>query len=233
MSILIDQNGIAFVTPPFRYLLPKVWRAIKQNYFYHSYKKIHSSATKLQRFWRKASGFHNGFKLIEPFQYKLSNIAPILFRQSHECYPEVLYREIPYYREQGFTSGTQVSSWVANDGDFMICHLQITMVKELKIINGWVCKNTPKRFNKRPFEPEWTEDHIYKLVRNNTTGVHSLHRKQYKKFCCCSDPKAVNYIRQVSRNNKYILKIFEILAGDSINIKTRIKLSKFIQQRLS
>ena len=67
MTINIDQNGIAVVSPLFRYLLPKVWQAIQQNYFHHSYQNIYSNASKLQRWWRKASGFYNGFKLIKSY----------------------------------------------------------------------------------------------------------------------------------------------------------------------
>ena len=103
------------------------------------------------------------------------------------------------------------------------------MITELKIINGWVCKNTPKRFNKRDCN-EMSQKHIYNLAKNHT---RSINRNPYKKICCCSDPKASDYFRQISINKKFIIKIFEILAGDEINVKTRTALSKFIQQRLS
>jgi hypothetical protein len=228
MTIIIEQNGIAVVSPLFRYLLPKVWQAIQQNYFYHSYQNIYSNASKLQRWWRKASGFYIGFELMQPNNFPFC-IAPILYRQSIQCEPEVSYNEVPYYREQGFTSDIQAPEAWHKDSDFMTCHLQIQMITELKIINGWVCKNTPKRFNKRSCN-EMSQEHIYNLAKNHTRGFN---RNPFKKICCCSDPKASDYIRQIGSNNKYIIKIFEILAGDEINVKTRIKLSKFIQKRLS
>lgn len=228
MPILINQNGIALVSLSFKHLLPKVWQAIQQNYFHHSYQNIYLNASKLQRWWRKASGFYYGFKLIQPYHHDFS-IPPILFRQSHQCLPEVSYSEVPYYREQGFTSDIQAPDAWDEDSDFITCHLQIQMITELKIINGWVCKDTPKRFNKRSSN-EMSQEHIYNLAKNHTRG---LNRNPFKKICCCSDPKASDYIRQISSNNKYIIKIFEILAGDEINVKTRIQLANFIKQRLS
>ena len=49
-------------------------------------------ATIIQRWWRKASGFYNGFELVEVESYLL-DLPPILFRQSHECEPDLFSYE--------------------------------------------------------------------------------------------------------------------------------------------
>ena len=233
MSITLDSSGIAIVSEEFKKLLPKVWQAIQLNYFHDSYKNIYSSASKLQRFWRMASGFHNGYELIEPYDFNTCLLPPILFRQSHECQPEVMYGEIPYYRENGIsmTRNTRTNPWnnlTTGIDDPITCYKQRIMISKLKIINGWVCKNTPKRFNKRTFEPMMTKEHIYTLAKK----PYNIHRNPYKKICCCTDPKAADYISAFKRNKKYILKIFSILAKDTMNVKTRMKLSNFLRYRL-
>ena len=234
--IKTDKHGIALVSSDFKHKLPSVWQAIQLNYFYVSNRNINNITKKLQRWWRKASGFHNDFKLEEAYTWTQENLMlpPILYRQSHQCEPPVMYDEIPYYRENGLSSHIETKSnpWCnlsVGIEDPIICHRQRNMIVELKIINGWVCKNTPRRFNKRSFQPPMTKEHIYKLAKS----PHHLHRNPYKKICCCSNPKAEDYIRAVKENEKYILKIFIALAGDEINVKTRAKLSRFLVERLS
>lgn len=227
------QDGIALVSPDLKHKLPSVWQAIQLNYFYISNRNINNLSKKLQRWWRKASGFHD-FKLEGSFNFNLT-LPPILYRQSHQCEPPVMYDEIPYYRENGLSQHITTNSnpWnnlsASETDDPIICYRQRKMIVELKIINGWVCKNTPKRFNKRSFQPRMTKEHIYKLSKT----PHNLHRNPYKKFCCCSNPKAEDYINATISNKKYILKIFQVLAEDEINVKTRAKLSRFLIERLS
>ena len=62
--ILINSKGIAIVSKKIQ--LPKVWDAIQKNYYYESYQIRLKNATKIKRWWRRASGFHD-FKLIEPY----------------------------------------------------------------------------------------------------------------------------------------------------------------------
>ena len=81
MPILLNQNGIAIVSSSFNHLLPKVWQAIQQNYFHHSYQNIYLNASKLQRWWRKAIGFYYGFKLIEPYHHDFS--IPPFYLDNH------------------------------------------------------------------------------------------------------------------------------------------------------
>jgi hypothetical protein len=235
--IKTDKDGIALVSPDLKHKLPSVWQAIQLNYFYISNKNINNLSKKLQRWWRKASGFHDGFKLERSMTWTQENLMlpPILYRQSHQCEPPVMYDEIPYYRENGLSQHITTNSNPWNNlitdmiDDPIICYRQRKMIVELKIINGWVCKNTPKRFNKRSFQPPMTKEHIYKLSKT----PHHLHRNPYKKICCCSNPKAEDYINAANRNKKYILKIFIVLAEDEINVKTRMKLSNYLVTRLS
>jgi|UniRef100_A0A6C0C007 hypothetical protein len=232
--IKTDKDGIALVSSDLKHKLPSVWQAIQLNYFYISNKNINNLSKKLQRWWRKASGFHDGFKLEGSFNFNLT-LPPILYRQSHQCEPPVMYDEIPYYRENGLSAhiNTKSNPWnnlsASATDDPIICYRQRKMIVQLKIINGWVCKNTPKRFNKRSFQQPMSKENIYKLSKN----PKNLHRNPYKKICCCSGPKAEDYIKAVRRNKKYILKIFQILAEDEINVKTRMKLSNFLITRFS
>jgi len=222
--ILINSKGIAIVSKKIQ--LPKVWDAIQKNYYYESYQIRLKNATKIKRWWRRASGFHD-FKLIEPFEKIL--LPPILCRQKHYCEPPISYREIPYYKEQGINSSRNVSIYDCNREDFILCHKQMNMVMELKLRNGWVCKSTPQRFNKPSFLPTLNKEQIYKLAKN----PRSLNRNKYKKICCCNDPKAFDYIRGGYSNNKQIIRIFIELAKDNMNVRTRMKLSNFLKQRFS
>jgi len=220
--ILINSKGIAIVSKKIQ--LTKVWDAIQKNYYYESYQTRLKNAIKIKRWWRRASGFHD-FKLIEPF--KKISLPPILCRQTIDCEPRISYREIPYYREQGINSNRNVCIYDCNKEDFILCHKQMNMVIELKLRNGWVCKSTPKRFNKPSFFPPISKEQIYKLAKN----PRPLNRNKYKKICCCNDPKAFDYIRRYS--NKKIIRIFIELAKDNMNVRTRMKLSNFLQRRLT
>lgn len=221
--ILINSKGIAIVSKKIQ--LPKVWDAIQKNYYYDSYQTRLKNAIKIKRWWRRASGFHD-FKLIEPL--KKYNLPPILCRQRHYCEPHISYKEIPYYKEQGINSNKNVSIYEEKKENFILCHKQMNMIMELKLRNGWVCKYTPKRFNKPSFFPPISKEQMYKLAKN----PRSLNRNTYKKICCCNDPKAFDYIRGSSSNSKKIIRIFIELAKDNMNVRTRMKLSNFITQRL-
>jgi hypothetical protein len=221
--ILINSDGIAIVSKKIQ--LPKVWDAIQKNYYYDSYQTRLKNAIKIKRWWRRASGFHD-FKLIEPL--KKYNLPPILCRQTHTCEPTISYKEIPFYREQGINSTRNVNILTNyNSDDFILCHKQTNMIMELKLRNGWVCKSTPKRFNKPSFSPLLNKEQIYKLAKNPRT----INRNKYKKICCCNDPKAFDYMRVYS--NTQIIRIFIELAKDNMNVRTRMKLSNFLTQRLS
>jgi len=221
--ILINKQGIAIVSKKIQ--LPKVWDALQKNYYYESYHVRLKNALKIKRWWRRASGFHN-LKLIEPLNIK--QFAPILCRQNRHCEPPISYREIPYYKEQGINSSKNINTWNNENGEeFILCNKQVNMVRQLKLRNGWVCKSTPQRFNKSSFLPPIDKEQIYKLAKN----PRSLNRNQYKKICCCNDPKAFDYIRSVKYNGKNILRIFIELAKDNMNVRTRMKLSNFLTQR--
>jgi len=222
--IFTNSKGIAIVSKKIQ--LTKVWDAIQKNYYYESYQTRLKNAIKIKTWWRRASGFHD-FKLIEPIEKKI--LPPILCRQTQTCEPHISYREIPYYKEQGINSSRNVSIYDCNKEDFILCHKQMNMILELKLRNGWVCKSTPKRFNKPSFFPLINKEQIYKLAKN----PRSLNRNTYKKICCCNDPKASDYIRGGYSNNKNIIRIFIELAKDNMNVRTRMKLSNFLKQRLS
>jgi len=221
--ILINSNGVAIVSN--NTILPKVWDVIQKNYYYELYQIRLEKAKKIKVWWRRASGFHD-YKLIQPFNKHI--LPPILCRQTHTCEPNISYKEIPYYREQGITSTINVNIWDETDDNFILCRKQINMVIELKLRNGWVCKYTPKRFNKSSFSPHLTEEQIYKLAKN----PRLLNRNKYKKICCCSDPKAFDYIRGGYSQNINITRIFIELSKDNMNVRTRMKLSNFLKNRL-
>jgi len=204
-TITVDSNGCAIVDDILKKLLPKVWGAIKLNYYDYSYKTYHLKATIIQRWWRKASGFYNGFELVKIESYLFD--FPLLWKNqiAKKCEPNF----------------------------YNYC------VRELHIINGWVCPNTPRRFNKRSFEPAMTDEGIYKIIEDDVHYSNQflfdnlLYRNPYKKICCCTDTKASDYIEAFQNDRRYLQTIFYLLSRDKINVKTRIKLSRFLQSRLS
>ena len=204
-TIKIDSKGCAIVNDILKNSLPKVWNAIQLNYYDYSYKSYHLKATIIQRWWRKASGFYNGFELVK--------IESSLFDL-----PQIWKNEITRKCEPKFYN---------------------YFVRELHIINGWVCPNTPRRFNKRCFEPALTNERIYEIVTDDVHGnsnfelANLLYKNTDKKICCCTDAKASDYIEAFQNDRKYLQTIFYVLSRDTINVKTRIKLSRFLQSRLS
>ena len=84
-----------------------------------------------------------------------------------------------------------------------------------------------------------TDEGIYKLVEDNAHGNSDcdldnlLYRNPYKKICCCTDTKVSDYIEAFQNDRRYLQTIFYVLSRDRINVKTRIKLSRFLQSRLS
>ena len=109
-TVTVDSNGCAIVNDILKKLLPKVWGAIKLNYYDYSYKTYHLKATIIQRWWRKASSFYKDFELVK--------IESYLFD-----FPRVWKNQITKKCEPNFYN---------------------YFVKELHIINGWVCPNTPR-----------------------------------------------------------------------------------------
>ena len=204
-TIKIDSKGCAIVNDILKYSLPKVWHAIQLNYYDYLYKTYNLKAIIIQRWWRKASGFYNGFELVK-IESSLFDLPQIWKTQiTKKCEPK-------FYNY---------------------------FVRELHIINGWVCPNTPRRFNKRSFEPALTNERIYEIVKDDAHGnsnfdlANLLYKNTDKKICCCTDTKASDYIEAFQNDRKYLQTIFYVLSRDTINVKTRFKLSRFLQSRLS